>query len=117
MTLWTLIQRTTRYHFRSHLGTVAGAAVACAVLTGALLVGDSVRGSLKEFALLRLGSVHSAIGGTDRTFRAALAGDVAKKGPKSVAPLIVLPATAANSDGSRRAKRSPRRARAALRSS
>ena len=42
----TLIKRSLRYHWRSHLGVVLGAAVATAVLVGALAVGDSVRYSL-----------------------------------------------------------------------
>jgi hypothetical protein len=40
---WTLARRSVAFYFRSHLGTILGAAIATAVLTGALLVGDSVR--------------------------------------------------------------------------
>ena len=38
-----------------------GVAVATAVLTGALLVGDSVRGSLRDLTLQRLGRIDSAL--------------------------------------------------------
>ena len=47
MTLWTLIRRSLRYHARAHLGVLLGATVGSAVLIGALLVGDSVRESLR----------------------------------------------------------------------
>ena len=56
MTGATLARRSIAYYWRSHLGTIAGAGIATAVLTGALLVGDSVRGSLRAMALARLGS-------------------------------------------------------------
>ncbi|MGH1364752.1 MAG: ABC transporter permease [Calditrichia bacterium] len=46
-----------KHFWRINLAVVMGAAVASAVLTGALLVGDSMRGSLKEQTLDRLGSI------------------------------------------------------------
>src|SRR3982751_2586226 len=46
-----------RYFRAANLATVAGMAVATAVLTGALMVGDSVRGSLRDLAEARLGVV------------------------------------------------------------
>ena len=39
MTFWTLARRSLRFYLRSHLGTILGAAIVTAVLTGALLVG------------------------------------------------------------------------------
>lgn len=49
-------------HFRlANLAVIAGTAIATAVLTGALMVGDSVRGSLKDLALQRLGPVDHAL--------------------------------------------------------
>ena len=47
--------RRSLIHFRwINLAVLLGAGVATAVLTGALLVGDSVRGSLRDLALERL---------------------------------------------------------------
>ena len=77
MTTWTLILRSLRFHARSHLGVLLGAAVGSAVLIGALVVGDSVRGSLREVALARLGRVDFALASGDRLFRARLADDLA----------------------------------------
>ena len=65
------------WHYRrSHLPTALGVAVATAVITGALVVGDSVRGSLRELTNQRLGRVDYAII-TGQPFRAALADDLA----------------------------------------
>src|SRR5688572_3978670 len=61
MTRWRLLLRNLRYFRAANLAVVAGVAVATAVLTGALLVGDSVRGSLRELALQRLGPVDHAL--------------------------------------------------------
>jgi putative ABC transport system permease protein len=76
---WTLARRSVAFYFRSHLGTIAGAAIATAVLTGALLVGDSVRGSLRAMALARLGKIETALASGDRLFRSALAQDLQRE--------------------------------------
>lgn len=74
MTLRTLILRSLRFHWRAHLGVLLGAAVGSAALIGALVVGDSVRGSLRDQALERLGSIRFLLAGKDRTFTDALGG-------------------------------------------
>ena len=68
MTFGTLIRRSLRFHWRSHLGVVLGAAVGSAALIGALVVGDSVKGSLREQALARVGEVWAALDSQDRLF-------------------------------------------------
>lgn len=69
MTFWTLIRRSLRFHARTHLGVVLGAAIGSAALIGALIVGDSVRGSLRARALRRLGGIEFAMSTGDRFFR------------------------------------------------
>ncbi|MEW6746262.1 MAG: FtsX-like permease family protein [Planctomycetota bacterium] len=66
------IGRSLRFHWRSHLPVILGVMIATATLTGALLVGDSMRASLREAALARLGNVSHALGGRG-FFRAELA--------------------------------------------
>ena len=61
MHLLTLQRRSLRHYWRGHVAVALGAAVAAAVLTGALLVGDSLRGSLRAAALERLGGVTHAV--------------------------------------------------------
>jgi ABC-type antimicrobial peptide transport system permease subunit len=72
MTFWTLIRRSLRFHARAHLGVVLGAAIGSAALIGALVVGDSIRGSLTNMALRRLGNIHFALSAQDRLFQASL---------------------------------------------
>ena len=55
MTPSNLIRRSLLHYWRTNLAVMAGVAIAVSVLAGALLVGDSVRGSLKELFLGRLG--------------------------------------------------------------
>jgi ABC-type antimicrobial peptide transport system permease subunit len=54
---FNLLLRNLRHFRAANLAVVAGTAVATAVLTGALMVGDSVRGSLRDLAQQRLGFV------------------------------------------------------------
>ncbi len=53
--------RSLIHYWRLNLAVVLGVAVASAVLTGALLAGDSVRGSLRGLTLERLGSIDVAL--------------------------------------------------------
>ena len=55
VTRLTLVTRSLTFHWRTNLAVLLGVAAASAVLAGALVVGDSVRGSLREIALGRLG--------------------------------------------------------------
>ncbi len=50
-----------RYHWRSNLAVAAGVTVAVMTLTGALVVGDSMRHSLRENATAHLGWVDHAL--------------------------------------------------------
>jgi hypothetical protein len=69
----TLILRTLAYFWRSHVAVAAGVAVATAVLAGALMVGDSVSGSLADLVDQRLGPIdHVLVGPYD--FPSTLAG-------------------------------------------
>src|SRR5437870_13808120 len=68
MTFRTLIGRSLRFHARSHFGVVLGAAIGSAALIGALVVGDSVRGSLRDKALERIGAARYFLETRDRTF-------------------------------------------------
>jgi ABC-type lipoprotein release transport system permease subunit len=56
-----LVFRTVVHFFRLLLPVALGVAVSSAVIVGALLVGDSMRGSLKHIALDRIGSIERMI--------------------------------------------------------
>lgn len=68
MTRLTLVLRGLRHYRRTYLGVAAGGALAAAVLSGALFVGDSARGTLERFALARLGRIHYALDAGERFF-------------------------------------------------
>ena len=71
-----LTRASLRYYTATNMMVVLGVAVAVAVLAGALLVGASVRESLRQIALGRLGATEVVV--TAPTFfRAALADDLA----------------------------------------
>src|SRR4051812_3967342 len=106
MTLRTFIFRSLRFHARSHLGVMIGAAIATAALTGALLVGDSMRASLRQRALGRLGWVRFAMAPQDRFFSTNLLNNFvpgAAIPPEFASIALSLPGTAARGDGSARA--------------
>lgn len=48
--------RSLRFFFKPHAALAAGVAAATAVIVGALVVGDSVRGSLRDLVIQRLGN-------------------------------------------------------------
>ena len=75
----TLQRRNLLHHWRAHLAVLLGVVAGTAALTGALLVGDSVRGSLRNAALERLGRVDYVVE-APQFFRAELADDIAASG-------------------------------------
>jgi hypothetical protein len=56
MKRYRLILRSLIHYWRTNLAVVAGVSIAVAVLGGALLVGKSVRGSLRDLLFERIGS-------------------------------------------------------------
>src|SRR5262245_5187005 len=70
-----LIFQSVAYYWRTNLAVILGVATAVAVLSGALLVGDSVRGTLRDLVLQRLGKTDQVITSTN-FFRAQLADDI-----------------------------------------
>ncbi|MBN2580068.1 MAG: ABC transporter permease [Pirellulales bacterium] len=87
MSFFHLILASLRHHWRMNLAVSCGTAVGTAVLTGALLVGDSMRGSLRTLVLDRLGRIDDALV-ANRFFRADLA--------PGTAPVILLRANLEN---------------------
>lgn len=77
ITSWRLTLASLKHHWRIHTAVVLGVAAATAVLTGALLVGDSVRGSLRALTLDRLGRIDALLV-TDRFFRRELATELSR---------------------------------------
>ncbi len=105
MSLWKLAKRSLGFYWRTNLGVLLAVMVSAVVLTGALVIGDSVRYSLKMMVKARLGKTQLALVPQKRFFRAKLADDLAKELDTIVAPLLQLRGLIANGDGSKRANR------------
>ncbi len=76
----SLIFRTLFYFWQTNLAVALGVAIGTAVIAGALVVGDSVRYSLRQMTLDRLARVDYALSGS-RFFREELARLIEEKGP------------------------------------
>lgn len=61
MRLRRVVIRSLVHYWPTQLAIIGGVAVSVATLAGALLVGDSVRSSLKALVLERLGKTHTAV--------------------------------------------------------
>jgi ABC-type antimicrobial peptide transport system permease subunit len=102
MTSARLVLRSVSYHWRTNLAVTLGVAVAVSVLAGALLVGDSVRGSLRDIAVGRLGNADYVVSSAG-FFRDALADDLHTAGAGAAAPLIVASGLVTHEASGRRA--------------
>src|SRR5919106_3641435 len=95
----TLRGRSLRYYWRTNLAVVAGVAIAVAVLAGALMVGVSVRASLRDLVVQRLGQTDHVVLSSG-FFRDELSASF----PRS-APLIVMEGFVTAQGSGRRASR------------
>src|SRR4051812_8264937 len=98
MTAKTLIWRSLRHYWRTHLGVALGAALGALVLTGALLTGDSVKATLERQARERVGQIKGAALGGDRFFRDALA----EEASDHTAPILFIRGSVSRPDGKAR---------------
>jgi putative ABC transport system permease protein len=100
--------RASLWHFRAlHALVAGGVAVAVAVLAGALLVGASVRSSLRDLALQRLGATDLAVS-TLTGFSQRLGSAMIVAAPDTVratAGLIAVPGTVTHTSSGRVAAR------------
>ena len=100
----TLILRSLAHYWRTHLGVIGGAALGAMVLTGALIVGDSVRHTLREQALKRIGQVDYALTTGERFFLSDLGERLASLPPLArFAPVLQVRGVASTTDGGRTA--------------
>ena len=107
MTFGTLLRRSLTHYWRTNLAVIAGVGVAVSVLAGAFLVGTSVRASLRDLALLRLGRVDHVVT-SGLFFREALADELLASGALEAAasdavPMIALEGFATHQETGSRA--------------
>ena len=104
MTRLPLVRRGLGHYWRVHAAVVLGVATAAAVLGGALLVGESVRASLRDIALRRLGGVAHVVRSSG-FFREALAGEMGRGARVAAAPVIAVTGIVAEEGSGRRASK------------
>jgi len=99
-----LVKQSLKYYWRTNLAVIFGVATAVAILGGALLVGDSVRASLRDLFLQRLGQTDHVITASS-FFREQLAEDLrphlSTNGFSSSCPIIELEGTVSRDNGAR----------------
>jgi len=94
MSYTKLIFASLAYHWRMNLAIALGVICGTAVLTGALLVGDSMKGSLRKLTLDRLGRIDEVLL-IDHFFRKKLVNELRKKSEfkqhfNSAVPIILM---------------------------
>ncbi len=111
MKITNLVIRSLTYYWRTNLAVILGVAMAVAVLAGALLVGDSVRSSLQNLFLSRLGATDFVIT-SPLFFRETLADELTgQEGASAVidaaCPIIVLEAFITHESSGQRSSQVP----------
>jgi putative ABC transport system permease protein len=105
MSTLRFILKSIRFYRKQHLALFIGTVISTAVLTGALIVGDSVRLSLSKLVDVRLGNVRYALQTGERFVRWELAQELGEKLNVPTASLLMAQGIATNPDNGTRANR------------
>ncbi len=96
MTLLKFIFRSLRFFRKQQLALLAGTILSTAVLTGALIIGDSVKHSLRELVDFRLGKTRFALVSGDRFVSTELSKSLSENLKVKSAALLIVPGIAIN---------------------
>lgn len=91
-----------KYHIRDHILLSCSAALATLIISGALLVGDSVNGTLKQHAIERTGKAEYILFTADRFFTSNLANQFSEKSQRTTSPALILSGSTSLPDQSQR---------------
>ncbi len=97
-----LIIRSLFFFYKRNLLLSLGIAISTAVLTGALIVGDSVNYSLGRIVELRLGDITHTMQSGDRYFANELAERISERNGLPVSSLLLLDGMAVSDGGQKR---------------
>ena len=94
------------HYLKANLLVAAGVAISTTVLTGSLIIGDSVRYSLEQTTFFRLGETTHLATAKERYFRQELAREISFDNPSIKAtPMLLLEGVAVARGGQQRANR------------
>lgn len=105
MSLWRLAKQSLGFYWRTSLGVLLTVVVSTAILTGALVVSDSVRYSLRMMVDARLGKTQVALVPQNRFFTDGLADEMADELNTSAAPVLRVRGMIADGNDERRVNR------------
>ena len=106
MTKLQYILKTFSHYFKANLLVALGVTVSTMVLTGSLIIGDSVRYSLKQATFYRLGETTHLVAVAERYFRQEMAAEMEADNPEIKAtPVLLLEGVAVSGGGQQRVNR------------
>lgn len=88
MSIYKLILKSAWFYRKLNLTIILGIALSTAILVGALIIGDSVRYSLQQITVQRLGKTSQVITAGERLFGQQLATELAEKTGTETAALL-----------------------------
>ena len=106
MTRLQYILKTFAHYIKANLLVALGVAISTMVLTGSLIIGDSVRYSLEQATFYRLGETTHLISVVERYFRQEMAAEIEIDNPEIKAtPILLLEGMAVADGGQLRANK------------
>lgn len=106
MTKLQYIIKSFRHYFKANLLVALGVAISTIVLTGSLVIGDSVRHSLTQATFYRLGATTHLVSVVERYFRQEMANEIeADNANIKAAPVLLLEGMAVADGGQQRANK------------
>lgn len=106
MTKLQYIAKSFLHYFKANFLVALGIAISTMVLTGSLVIGDSVRHSLKQATFYRLGETTHLVSLNERYFRQEMAAEMEEVNAQlKVTPLLLLEGMAISDGGQQRANK------------
>jgi len=105
MTYSRLLTRSLVFHRSTHLWVILGTLISTAILSGALIIADSIRASLSRIVLSRLGKTEFALASGDRFFQTETADRLASTLGTLTAPILQTKGVVVVGGGAKRANR------------
>ncbi|NQU54509.1 MAG: ABC transporter permease, partial [Bacteroidetes bacterium] len=106
MTKLQYILKTFTHYIKANLLVALGVAISTMVLTGSLIIGDSVRHSLEQATFYRLGETTHLVSVTERYFRQEMAAEIeVDNAGLKVTPVLLLEGMAVADGGQQRANK------------